>query len=166
MKMFTLVLTLFIALPTLGGHHEQEGMSANIAVAKAGYDAFNAGDMDAWRAVQAPDSVWTIQVGLPYTGTYIGPAEVENSLLTHPAVQMSAVIGVPDEARGEMVKAYVILKDGQTPSDALAEEIQNHVKTRLAAHEYPRAVAFVDELPMTTTGKIQRKVLREREASS
>lgn len=77
MKMFTLVLTLFIALPTLGGHHEQEGMSANIAVAKAGYDAFNAGDMDAWRAVQAPDSVWTIQVGLPYTGTYIGPAEVE-----------------------------------------------------------------------------------------
>jgi len=65
-----------------------------------------------------------------------------------------------------MVKAYVILKDGQTPSDALAEEIQNHVKTRLAAHEYPRAVAFVDELPMTTTGKIQRKVLRERETSS
>ena len=98
-------------------------------------------------------------------GAPIGPAEVENSLLTHPAVQMSAVIGLPDEARGEMVKAYVILKDGQTPSDALAGEIQNHVKTRLAAHEYPRAVEFVDALPMTTTGKIQRMVLREQEAA-
>jgi acetyl-CoA synthetase len=98
-------------------------------------------------------------------GYRIGPAEVENSLLTHPAVQMSAVIGVPDEARGELVKAYVILKDGQTPSDGLAKEIQDHVKTRLAAHEYPRAVEFVDALPMTTTGKIQRKVLREQEAA-
>lgn len=98
-------------------------------------------------------------------GYRIGPAEVENSLLTHPAVAMSAVIGVPDEARGELVKAFVILKDGETPSDELAADIQNHVKTRLAAHEFPRAVEFVNELPMTTTGKIQRKVLREREVA-
>ncbi|MGB0571461.1 MAG: AMP-binding protein [Alphaproteobacteria bacterium] len=98
-------------------------------------------------------------------GYRIGPAEVENSLLTHPAVQMSAVIGVPDEARGELVKAYVILKEGQHPTGELAAEIQNHVKTRLAAHEYPRTVEFVDELPLTTTGKIQRKVLREQEAA-
>jgi acetyl-CoA synthetase len=98
-------------------------------------------------------------------GYRIGPAEVENSLLTHPAVAMAAVIGVPDEARGELVKAFVILKEGQTPSDALAQDIQTHVKTRLAAHEFPRLVEFVDALPMTTTGKIQRKVLREREAA-
>ncbi len=98
-------------------------------------------------------------------GYRIGPAEVENSLLTHPAVQMSAVIGVPDEARGELVKAFVILKDGEAPSDGLAAEIQEHVKRRLAAHEFPRAVEFVTELPMTTTGKIQRKVLREQEAA-
>ena len=116
------------------------------------------------------DAGWIYFVGraddvINSAGYRIGPAEVENSLLTHPAVQTSAVIGVPDEARGEMVKAYVILKEGQTPSDALAAEIQNHVKTRLAAHEYPRAVAFVDALPMTTTGKIQRKVLREQEAA-
>ena len=98
-------------------------------------------------------------------GYRIGPAEVENSLLTHPAVQMSAVIGVPDEARGELVKAFIILKDGESPSDGLAAEIQEHVKQRLAAHEFPRAVEFVTELPMTTTGKIQRKVLREQEAA-
>jgi acetyl-CoA synthetase len=98
-------------------------------------------------------------------GYRIGPAEVENSLLTHRAVAMSAVIGVPDEARGELVKAFVILKDGETPSDGLAADIQNHVKRRLAAHEFPRAIEFVSELPMTTTGKIQRKVLREREAA-
>ena len=98
-------------------------------------------------------------------GYRIGPAEVEDSLLTHPAVAMSAVIGVPDEARGELVKAFIILKDGETPSDALAAEIQTHVKRRLAAHEFPRAVEFVTEVPMTTTGKIQRKVLREREAA-
>jgi acetyl-CoA synthetase len=96
-------------------------------------------------------------------GYRIGPAEVENSLLTHPAVAMSAVIGVPDAARGELVKAFIILKEGATASDALAKDIQTHVKTRLAAHEFPRAVEFVSELPMTTTGKIQRKVLRERE---
>jgi len=98
-------------------------------------------------------------------GYRIGPSEVENSLMTHPAVASSAVIGVPDEARGELVKAFVILKDGETPSDPLAAEIQEHVKRRLAAHEFPRAVEFVTELPMTTTGKIQRRVLREREAA-
>ena len=98
-------------------------------------------------------------------GYRIGPAEVENSLLSHPAIASSAVIGIPDEARGELVKAFIILKDGETPSDGLAAEIQNHVKKRLAGHEFPRAVEFVTELPMTATGKIQRKVLRERDAA-
>jgi acetyl-CoA synthetase len=95
-------------------------------------------------------------------GFRIGPAEVENSLLTHPAIAMSAVIGVPDDLRGELIKAYIVLKDNKTASDELVIEIQNHVKHRLSAHEFPRAVEFVDELPMTTTGKIQRRLLRKR----
>ena len=72
---------------------------------------------------------------------------------------------MPDPERTERVKAFVILNDGYEPSDDLAREVQTHVKTRLAAHEYPREVEFVSELPMTTTGKIQRKVLREREVA-
>ncbi|MBT3401667.1 MAG: AMP-binding protein, partial [Rhodospirillaceae bacterium] len=116
------------------------------------------------------DEDWIFFVGraddvINSAGYRIGPSEVENSLMTHPAVASSAVIGVPDEARGELVKAFIILKDGETPSDALAAEIQEHVKRRLAAHEFPRAVEFVTEVPMTTTGKIQRRVLREREAA-
>ncbi len=99
------------------------------------------------------------------SGYRIGPAEVEDCLFAHPAVALSAVIGVPDPERTERVKAFVILNDGYEPSDDLAREVQTHVKTRLAAHEYPREVEFVSELPMTTTGKIQRKVLREREVA-
>ncbi len=99
------------------------------------------------------------------SGYRIGPAEVEDCLFAHPAVALSAVIGVPDPARTERVKAFVILNDGFEPSDDLAREVQEHVKHRLAAHEYPREVEFVSELPMTTTGKIQRKVLREREVA-
>ena len=95
-------------------------------------------------------------------GFRIGPAEVENSLLTHPAISMSGVVGVPDELRGELVKAFIVLKDNRMASDKLATEIQNHVKQRLSAHEFPRAIEFVDELPMTTTGKIQRRLLRNR----
>lgn len=77
MKLIAIILSLFISSLTYAGHHEEGEMSANIAVAKAGYDAFNVGDMDAWRSVQAADSVWEVQVGLPYTGTYVGPAAVE-----------------------------------------------------------------------------------------
>lgn len=99
------------------------------------------------------------------SGYRIGPAEVEDCLFSHPAVAMSAVIGVPDPARTERVKAFIILNDDFEPSDELASEVQEHVKRRLAAHEYPREVEFVTELPMTTTGKIQRKVLREQEVA-
>ena len=77
MKLIAIILSLFISALTQAGHHEEGEMSANFAVAKAGYDAFNVGDMDAWRSVQAADSVWEVQVGLPYTGTYVGPAAVE-----------------------------------------------------------------------------------------
>ncbi|AWJ92275.1 AMP-dependent synthetase (plasmid) [Azospirillum baldaniorum] len=95
-------------------------------------------------------------------GYRIGPGEIEDCLIGHPAVRMAAVVGVPNPLRTEIVKAFIVLQDGVRPSDALAAEIQAHVKTRLAAHEYPRAVEFVDSLPMTTTGKIIRRELRGR----
>jgi acetyl-CoA synthetase len=80
-------------------------------------------------------------------------------------VHLAGVVGKPDPQRTEIVKAYVVLKDGFAPSDTLARDIQAHVKMRLAAHEYPREIAFVDALPMTTTGKIIRKELRARVAA-
>jgi acetyl-CoA synthetase len=98
-------------------------------------------------------------------GYRIGPGEIEDCLLKHPAVQMAAVIGKPDPERTEIVKAYIVLKQESKPSEDLAMEISNFVKARLAAHEYPREIAFVDALPMTTTGKIVRRTLRERAAS-
>lgn len=97
-------------------------------------------------------------------GYRIGPAEIEDCLLKHPAVAFCAVIGVPDTVRTEAIKAFIVPKPGFAPSDRLVGEIQAWVRTRLAAHEYPRHVEFLDALPMTTTGKIQRKLLREREA--
>ena len=96
-------------------------------------------------------------------GYRIGPAEVEDSLLKHKAVAMAAVIGSPDPVRTEVVKAFVVLAEGVQADDALAADIQQHVKTQLAAHEYPREIEFVTELPMTTTGKIIRRELRQRE---
>lgn len=95
-------------------------------------------------------------------GYRIGPGEIEDCLLRHPAVQIAGAIGKPDRDRGEIVKAYVVLKPGVAPSDTLAREIGDFVKHRLAAHEYPREVSFIDELPMTATGKIVRKALRDR----
>jgi len=96
-------------------------------------------------------------------GYRIGPAEIENCLVKHRAVMNAAVIGKPDETRGAIVKAYIVLQPGETPSAALVEEIQTHVRGRLAPYEYPREIEFIDALPMTTTGKVQRKELRKRE---
>ena len=93
-------------------------------------------------------------------GYRIGPGEIEDTLLQHPAVKMAAVVGAPDAQRTEIVVAIIVLQDGQGSSDALKREIQEHVKVRLAAHEYPREIFFVDELPMTTTGKVIRRELR------
>jgi acetyl-CoA synthetase len=92
----------------------------------------------------------------------IGPGEIEDCLLGHPAVALAAVVGKPDALRTEIVKAFIVLKQDQMPSDALAAEIQAFVRTRLSAHEYPREVAFIDAMPMTTTGKVIRRHLRER----
>ncbi len=97
------------------------------------------------------------------SGYRIGPAEIEDCLLKHPAVTMSAVIGKPDPVRTEVVKAFVVLKQGIPATEGLAAEIREFVKTRLAAHEYPREVEFVTELPMTSTGKIMRGELRKEE---
>jgi acetyl-CoA synthetase len=95
-------------------------------------------------------------------GYRIGPGEIEDCLIKHPAVALAAAVGKPDALRTEIVKAFVVLKPGHAPSDALTEDIKAFVRERLAAHEYPREVAFVDELPMTTTGKIIRRLLRDR----
>ncbi len=94
-------------------------------------------------------------------GYRIGPGEIEDCLLKHPAVAQAAAVGEPDELRGEIVKAFVVLAEGYEPSDTLARSIQDSVRTRLAAYEYPRKVEFLDELPMTTTGKIRRNELRD-----
>ena len=97
------------------------------------------------------------------SGYRIGPAEIEDCLLKHPAVSMAAVIGKPDPVRTEVVKAFVVLKPDVPFREGLAAEIQEFVKTHLAAHEYPREVEFINELPMTSTGKIIRGELRRRE---
>jgi acetyl-CoA synthetase len=93
-------------------------------------------------------------------GYRIGPGPIEDCLLKHPAVRMAAVVGVPDPLRTEIVKAFLVLKDGYRPSEALTSELQNHVRQRLAAHEYPRKIAYLDSLPLTATGKIIRRDLR------
>ena len=90
----------------------------------------------------------------------IGPFEVESALLEHPAVAESAVVGVPDLDRGEIVKAFVVLRPGHEPSSRLAAELQEHVKAVTAPYKYPRAMAFVEELPKTVSGKIRRSELR------
>lgn len=95
-------------------------------------------------------------------GYRIGPGEIEESLQGHPAVAISAVIGVTDEIRGQVPVAFVVTRDGHRGDDALAAALQDHVRNRLAAHEVPRRIMFVDELPQTTTGKIMRRALRDR----
>jgi acetyl-CoA synthetase len=96
-------------------------------------------------------------------GYRIGPDEIEDTLASYEGVVSAAVIGVPDEERGEVPKAFVTLDDETSPSEDLRQDLQQHVKDQLAQYEYPRVVEFVDELPTTATGKIQRARLRERE---
>jgi len=96
-------------------------------------------------------------------GYRIGPVEIEEVLIKHQDVVMAAAVGKPDETRGQVVKAFVVLREGREESEDLAAELQQLVKERLGAHEYPREVEFVGELPMTPTGKVRRNVLREQE---
>jgi acetyl-CoA synthetase len=94
------------------------------------------------------------------SGYRIGPGEVEECLQKHPAVALAGVIGSPDPIRGEIVVAFIVPKPGVQPSEELANEIQAFVRERLAAHEYPRRIRFIDQMPMTITGKIRRVDLR------
>lgn len=96
------------------------------------------------------------------SGYRIGPGEIEDCLLRHPAVAIAAAVGKPDPLRTEIVRAFIVLRSGFAPGPDLAADIQGFVRTRLSAHEYPREITFVEELPMTTTGKIIRRLLRER----
>lgn len=95
-------------------------------------------------------------------GYRIGPFEVESALLKHPAVAEAGVIGKPDALKGQIVKAFILLKTGVAASDALSDELAGFVKRTLGRHQYPREIEFVDSLPKTATGKIQRFVLRQR----
>ncbi|MEP7021877.1 MAG: AMP-binding protein [Pseudonocardiales bacterium] len=113
-------------------------------------------DDDGWLFFQArADDV------IVSAGYRIGPAEVESTLLGHPAVHEVAVIGVADAERGQVVAAVVVLRDGFVASDALVQELQRYAKAETAPYKYPREVRFVDALPKTTTGKIHRAALRE-----
>jgi acetyl-CoA synthetase len=99
-------------------------------------------------------------------GYRIGPAEIEDCLLKHPAVANAAVIGLPDEERGARIKAFLVLRPDAVPSPALEESIRQHVRARLAPYQYPREIEFINQLPLTTTGKIQRRLLRSRHQPS
>lgn len=96
-------------------------------------------------------------------GYRIGPSEIENCLVKHPAVANAAVVPKPDAERGALVKAYVVLAPGHAGGAALVQALQDHVRGRLAPYEYPKEIEFIEALPMTTTGKVQRRVLRLRE---
>jgi acetyl-CoA synthetase len=96
-------------------------------------------------------------------GYRIGPSEIENCLVKHPAVANAAVVPKPDPERGALVKAYIVLAPGHAPSEDLIGQLQTHVRGLLAPYEYPKEIEFIDALPMTTTGKVQRRVLRLQE---
>ncbi len=97
------------------------------------------------------------------SGFRIGPTEIEECLISHPAVAEAAVIGKPDAERGAIVKAFVRLAVGQVPSATLSESLKAHVRERLAPYKAPREIAYVPEFEMTSSGKINRKILRQRE---
>ena len=100
------------------------------------------------------------------SGYRIGPTEVESALISHPAVTDVAVVAAPDETRGSVVRAVIVLGDGYAPSRTLARELQDHVKTVTAPYKYPRIVDFIDELPRTSSGKLRRLELRNGESSN
>lgn len=98
------------------------------------------------------------------SGYTIGPFEVEDALMKHPAVQECAVVAAPDEIRGNIVKAFVVLRDGGKQDETMVKELQDHVKGITAPYKYPRVIEFLTELPKTTSGKIRRVELRKMNA--
>jgi len=99
------------------------------------------------------------------SGYRIGPGEIEDCLTKHPSVSLAAAIGVPDQLRTEIIKVFIKLMPGETGSKDLEDDIRSFVRTRLSPHEYPRVIEFVEDLPLTSTGKIMRKNLRDQEAA-
>lgn len=118
--------------------------------------AFKDKDGYFWFVGRADDIILT-------SGYRIGPFEIESVLIEHPAVKESAVTASPDEIRGEVVKAFIVLMEGYTPSEQLVRDLQDFVKTRTAPYKYPRKIEFIEELPKTISGKIKRKELRLKE---
>jgi len=96
------------------------------------------------------------------SGYRIGPNEIENCLLKHPAFNLVAVVGVPDKIRGEVVKTYIVLNDLFKPDEKTKKDLQNFVKLKLVAYEYPRIISFVGEIPLIVIGKIKRKFLKNK----
>lgn len=96
-------------------------------------------------------------------GERVGPFEVESALVSHPSVVEAGVIGKPDELRGEIIKAFVVLAKNVKPLDKLKEELSQYVKKHLAGHAYPREIEFIDKLPKTRSGKIMRRILKAKE---
>ena len=94
------------------------------------------------------------------SGYRIGPYEIESVLNTHPAVKESAIVGMPDEIRGQLICAIIVLREGYTPSEQLTKELQTHVKKNTAPYKYPRVVKYISDIPKTTSGKIMRKDLK------
>ena len=126
-------------------------------------NVYHTGDM-AWRDEQG--CYWFVGRAddvIKSSGYRIGPFEVESALIEHPAVLECAITGVPHPVRGQVVKATIMLAKGYMPSDELKTELQDHVKRVTAPYKYPRIIEFVDELPKTVSGKIQRKIIREKD---
>ena len=124
---------------------------------------YRSGDTVEWEPTGEISFVGRADDVITSSGYRIGPFDVESALIEHPAIFETAVIGKPDAERTEIVKAFVVLKPGLEPSEALAEELRLYVRKRLSAHAYPREIAFVKELPKTPSGKIQRFILRNQE---
>lgn len=142
-----------------------EYYQAEEKTAECKYDGFyHTGDM-AW--ADEDGYLWFIGRNddvIKSSGYRIGPFEVESAMLEHPAVLETAITAVPDPVRGQVVKATVVLARGYTPSEELKKELQNHVKKATAPYKYPRIVEFVDELPKTSSGKIRRVEIRQRDS--
>ena len=157
---------LMIRLPNpqamLGYWNDPELTNAGI-VRHDGSEWFNTGDI-----VKVDQDGYVFYLGrsddvINSAGYRIGPVEVESAVIEHVAVQECAVVASPDAERGEVVKAFVVLRPGLAGSDSLAKDIQEHVKRVTAPYKYPRKIEFVGELPKTASGKIQRRLLRDRE---
>ncbi|MFC4551214.1 MULTISPECIES: acyl-CoA synthetase [Halorussus] len=171
------------------GERQPEGEVGTIAVRREGdpvvfEEYWNQPEKTASVTVQGPDdAAWHLTGDLGYrdaegyfwfkardddviitAGYRVGPGEVESAILEHSEVEQVGVVGIPDETRGEIIKAFVQPVRGVAGDDALREEIRTLVRDELAKHEYPREIEFLDELPQTTTGKIQRRKLRDRES--